>query len=76
MKTISELDKSEKAILLKAIVAGEVDRAELTPETLFCTKKSDAFLSLMVCATNEETTVICLTDEAKKGMTDLQNLMQ
>lgn len=66
LKKISELDKSEKLLLLKSIALSEVDRKILTPETLIGFKYQDAFLGLMVAANNKGVNPICL-DEAQKA---------
>ncbi|HEY5591826.1 MAG TPA: hypothetical protein VIK55_12505 [Paludibacter sp.] len=60
LKKITELDKNQKRMLLKAIATGEINRKTLTPETLIGTEKSDAFLSLMVQSGNKGINVICV----------------
>jgi hypothetical protein len=62
IKKKSELDKSEKLLLLTAIQNGEVDRESLTPDTLYACEYSDYFLSLQVAGSpgNENIIVICL----------------
>ena len=69
MKKITELDKNEKRMLLKAIATGEIDRKTLTPETLVALEKSEAFLSLQMAASpgNENMNIIHL-GAAKQAM--------
>lgn len=47
MNKLSELDKTEKIALLKAIAALEVDAKALTPDTIIVTNKGDWFLGMM-----------------------------
>jgi hypothetical protein len=64
IKKKSELNKSEKLLLLKAIENGEVDLKSLTPDTLYACEYSDYFQGLMIAGNQEkedtEITVICL----------------
>lgn len=63
LKTLPELNKEEKLLLLEAIANKEIDKAHLTPESLFATEYKDYFRGLMIAGSqpdNESTTIICL----------------
>lgn len=73
LKKVTELDKSEKLMLLKSIALGDVDRKTLTPETFVAIRYKDAFLGLMVSVNNEGTKTICLGEAsaAMERMTEI-----
>jgi len=78
IKKKSELDKSEKLLLLEAIKSGEVDLKSLTPDMFFATEYSDYFSSLEVAGSpgNENITIICLGEArtAREYMTKIGSI--
>ena len=60
LKEVTELNRSEKLMLLKSIASGDVDKDTLDKDTLVAINYQDAFLGLMVAANNEGTKIICL----------------
>lgn len=60
LKKVTELDKSEKLMLLKAVASRDVGKDILDKDTLVAVNYPDMFQGLMVAANNEGTNVICL----------------
>jgi len=64
MKKLTELDKSEKILLLKSIAAGEVDRAKITPDAFVAIAPQDLFLAMMMKGGNPETKIVLIGEAA------------
>jgi len=67
MKTIADLTRSEKIRLLKLLQAGDIDLKNVQPDTTIVSDPKEAFLSLMMAASQPEgvTLPIILVGEAK-----------
>jgi hypothetical protein len=74
MKSLKELNKEEKLLLLQAIASGEVDPNGLTEKTLIGFDYKDYFLSLQIAADNSGASII-LFGEARRAMTDMKDTL-
>ena len=74
MKKLCELKKEDKIEVIKAVVRGSVNRAELSPESLVAKTGQDGFMALMMSAGDQEGPSIICIGEAETFLKGIESI--